>query len=229
MKTPLPLKEIVGRLAPAYPKPQTFVPRDVFELVIWENVGYIVDDERRARTYASLKKNVGISPSAILRSARNTLAAAIEDGGMLPLMRADKLTACAKIASEICVAALMRLIGDSPEKARKIVKRFPGIADPGADKILMIFGKKVCLAPESNALRVLNRLGYGKDDGNYGRAYKSAEMGVAAQLPARAAWLTKAHFLLRRHGQEICRRTSPLCGKCELSSGCAFFLKKRKG
>ena len=38
-----------------------------------------------------------------------------------------------------------------------ILKRFPGIGDPGADKILLCSRGAATLAPESNALRVLLR------------------------------------------------------------------------
>src|SRR2546426_12509444 len=47
----------------------------------------------------------------------------------------------------------------SPAEARKILKRFPGIGDPGADKILLFCRGGQGLGPDSNALRVLVRLG----------------------------------------------------------------------
>ena len=49
-------------------------------------------------------------------------------------------------------------------KARRALKRFPGIADPGADKLLLFAGVTPYLALDSNGLRVLLRLGYGEED-----------------------------------------------------------------
>jgi endonuclease III len=30
----------------------------------------------------------------------------------------------------------------------------------------------------------------------------------------------RAHLLLKRHGQELCRRTRPRCAECPLAAGC---------
>jgi endonuclease III len=30
------------------------------------------------------------------------------------------------------------------------------------------------------------------------------------------------HELLRQHGQELCRRSSPRCGECPVQTGCAY-------
>jgi endonuclease III len=32
--------------------------------------------------------------------------------------------------------------------------------------------------------------------------------------------MQRAHQLLRRHGQELCRNTAPACDRCPLASSC---------
>jgi endonuclease III len=34
--------------------------------------------------------------------------------------------------------------------------------------------------------------------------------------------LTVAHQLLRKHGQELCKRSQPICDQCPLRESCAF-------
>src|SRR5258705_7072859 len=62
-----------------------------FELILLENVAYLVDDERRWRTFQTLREKIGIAPEAILRRKVSDLAGIIAEGGMKPEMRAEKL------------------------------------------------------------------------------------------------------------------------------------------
>src|SRR5262249_47363602 len=117
----------------------------------------------------------------------------------------------------------------SPKEARRVLKRFPGVGDPGADRLLMIAGSLVTLAPESNGLRVLVRLGFAKEDPSYAKTWKAAAETGAPELPADPAWLLKAHLLLRRHGEELCKRSDPRCDVCPLVRTCAYAKAGRRG
>ncbi|MGZ5380951.1 MAG: hypothetical protein ACXWFQ_03765, partial [Thermoanaerobaculia bacterium] len=94
--------------------------------------------------------------------------------------------------------------------------------EPGADKLLLAAGSAVTLAPDSNGLRVLVRLGYATEDANYAKTYRAVAEAVAPELPDDTAWLVAAHQLLRRHGRETCRRSEPRCEICPLAKGCDF-------
>jgi len=219
------LKERIARLEHRYGRPVP-PPADPFELVLLENCAYLVDDKRRATVFRRLRRTVGTRPDAILRTPLPLLADVIRDGGMLPLRRAEKLHTAADIALDVGVATLRRLVKRSPAEARKILKRFPGIGDPGADKILLFCRGGQGLGPDSNALRVLVRLGYGRESSDYPRTYRSAVEASAPELPTDVSWLIRAHQLLRRHGQEVCKRARPLCDRCPLTSGCRWYLAR---
>src|SRR6185436_5549192 len=103
-------------------------------------------------------------------------------------------------------------------------KKFPGIGDPGADRLLLAGGSARTLAAESNGLRVLLRLGFGDESADYARSYRSVSKAVTGELPDDREWLLQAHQLLRRHGQATCRRTTPRCEECPLTGQCAFYL-----
>jgi endonuclease III len=101
-----------------------------------------------------------------------------------------------------------------------ILKKFPGIGDPGADKILMVQGSLRTLAPDSNAARVLCRLGFGDPDPRYDRMYRSVITATTPELPRDPAWWVKGHRLLRQHGQVLCKTSAPRCGECPLAPRC---------
>ncbi|HEX2758783.1 MAG TPA: hypothetical protein VHP60_09840 [Thermoanaerobaculia bacterium] len=216
------LREIVATLEKLYGKPAPFPSNDPWELILRENASYLVDDATREEVFRSLKARIGVSPEAILDAPRARLVEAIRKGGMRPPMRADKLLDAAEVAREKGLADLRKLTKEGGPEARKVLKRFPGIGEPGADKLLLAAGSAVTLAPDSNGLRVLVRLGYAVEDANYAKTYRVAAEAVAPELPDDRDWLVAAHQLLRRHGQETCRRSEPRCEVCPLVKGCDF-------
>ncbi|PYQ68378.1 MAG: hypothetical protein DMF53_00270 [Acidobacteria bacterium] len=221
------LQDQLARLEAFYGPPELPAATDPFEMILWESVAYLVDDERRARVFARLREEVGLLPLEISTTPPEVLAEVIKDGGMQPEHRAGKLLAAAEEALDIGLDRLEKLIRTAPDKASKELRRFPGIGEPGADKLLLFSHAKRTLAPESNALRVLVRLGFGEgDEKNYSRMYRSAVKAVAPKLPEDFAWLISAHQLLRRHGQEVCKRSVPLCEVCPLTEGCRWFLSR---
>jgi endonuclease III len=216
------LKDVVAALRRLYGEPKPFVSADPWELVLRENAAYLVDDATREDVFRSLKARVGLSPEALLGAPHERLVEAIHKGGMRPPERANKLLEAAEIANEVGLPELRRLAKQGGPAARRVLKRFPGIGDPGADKLLLAAGSAVTLAPDSNALRVLVRLGFGKEDKSYTRTYRSAAEAAGPELPSDSAWLAGAHQLLRRHGQELCKRTDPACDACPLEKACAY-------
>ena len=216
------LREIVSALEKFHGKPSPFPASDPWELILRENASYLVDDATREEVFRSLKARIGFSPEAVLDAPHERLVESIRKGGMRPPMRAEKLLEAARLATETGLPTLRRLAKKGGFAARKVLKRFPGIGEPGADKLLLAAGGAVTLAPESNGLRVLVRLGFSKDDGNYARTYRAAAEAVAPELPTDRGWLVAAHQLLRRHGQETCRRSEPRCDVCPLAKGCDY-------
>jgi endonuclease III len=95
-----------------------------------------------------------------------------------------------------------------------------GIGQPGQDRIDLFTGSRAVLAPDANALRVLTRLGYATTASSYAASYRQAQAAASAQLPATVTALQRAHQLLRRHGQLVCRRRDPACHACALAADC---------
>src|SRR5262249_52439540 len=146
---PPPLKRAVAKLQSMHGRPAPPDTTDPFELAIWENCAYLVDDERRRGVFRELRARIGLTPRALLSVPEPQLAAVLEPGGMKPLQRAEKVRRCAQIAQEIGVEQLRRAVSSDPAAARKLLKRFPSIGEPGADKILLLARSRPSLAPES--------------------------------------------------------------------------------
>jgi endonuclease-3 len=221
------LRAVVVLLEAAHGAPEPPLASEPFAAVVWENAAYLVDDERRRRVYERLRDTVGITPEALLSLSAEELARLIEDGGMLPAHRAAKLQEAAAIAGEIGLDELRRQAAAGT--GARLLRRFPGIAEPGADRLMLLAHGKRTLAPDSNALRVLVRLGFAAAGDSYSAQYRAAAAAAAPQLPEDFAWLVRARELLRRHGQEVCRRTEPRCAMCPLTRLCSWYAASRRG
>lgn len=213
---------MIARLRKFYGDPPPPPVTDPFEQVLWENVAYLADDDKRARAFSQLRKTVGTSPKGILKATPEKLLLVTRMGGMVPELRAERLRQIAEIAEILLKGRLDAVLGESLAKAKKTLRQFPSIGEPGAEKILMFAGKYPVFGLESNGLRVLLRLGFAQEQKSYSASYRAVQMALSGQLPKDCESLTVAHQLLRKHGQELCKRSQPSCGECPLLESCAF-------
>jgi endonuclease III len=213
--------ELVDKLQQHYGAPAAPPSTDPLELIVWENIAYLANDKRRAEAFAILNRTIGMRPAEILAAQHSTLAR-IANAGILPDLSAEKLTTVAKIAYEEFDSDLSAVLKKPLPQAKKALKRFPSIGDPGAEKILLFTRSYPVMALESNGLRVLCRVGFADEQKNYSATYRSIQAAIGGQLPEDYDSLIRAHQLLRRHGQELCKRSKPRCGECPLRDGCNY-------
>jgi endonuclease III len=199
---------------------------DPFELVLLENVACLAKPERRREAFEELKRKVGTSPAALARASRAALER-IASRGILPAAFAEKLRECARIVLEEFGGDLAPALDGTVTAAKKALLRFPGIGEPGAEKILLFSGCRPFLAPDSNGLRVLIRLDFAREEKSYAKSYAAAR-AAAASLPARIPVLQEAHLLLQRHGQTLCRVNDPLCESCPLRKVCVYAIEGKR-
>jgi endonuclease III len=193
-----------------------------WEMILWENIAYLADDDRRQQAFQTLKKRVGTRPEEVL-SASDEALLEVTRHGILADQFAKKLRKCARIVLEEFDGDLRPVLKLLFPKAKKALQKFPGVGEPGAEKVLLFTGSYPVLALESNGLRVLLRLGYGEEMKSYSTTYRLVQKAVEAELDKDYSWLIEAHLLLRRHGQELCKRTKPECQKCPLALDCEYY------
>jgi endonuclease III len=197
------------------------IPTDPFQMILWENVGYLVDDARRRTLFDAFEAAVGLDPQAIARADDAVLLPLARKGGMRPETRVARWRTIARIIAERCGGDLEGTLRVLPlPKARALLKLFPVIGDPGADKILLLSGIAARPSLESNGLRSLARLGFFKEQGSYTAAYRAGIEVLVAKGRPDANWLADAHLLLREHGKLLCKRGVPLCVACPLEPVC---------
>ena len=216
----LTLGSAITRLRKYYGSPVRPPTRDPFELILLENVAYLASPAQRREAFEELERTVGTSPAAILAATPKALES-VTARGILKGTSAAKLRDCARTAVEDFDGDVESQLGDSLPAAKRALRRFPGIGEPGAEKILLFTGRQALLAPDSNGLRVLVRLGLVREHKSYSSTYAGSREAAKA-LPARPRVLQEAHLLLQQHGQTLCKRTAPLCDSCPLATGCAY-------
>jgi endonuclease III len=217
------LSRLIGALGRHYGPPRSIAPKDPFQLLLWEYVAYLADDAARASAFAELKATVGLRPAEVAAAPLAVLSAIARLGGPIAVaQRASRMRDVAITVRDKWRGSLRGVLRLPYPEARRALKAFPSIGPPGADKILLLTGARAILALDSNALRVLLRLGYGREHKNYATSYASAQKAAMAALPKTVPALKTAFLLLRHHGQELCRRNHPSCTICPLRSSCPF-------
>jgi len=222
----LNLVEILDRLESRYGRQKPCWPTEPYEFLIWWHCGYPASDAACGRGWESLSRNIGIQPQQILTASTRELTNALKPGGMVPELRAMRLKEItARIKDEFGDDLRAGLIGPLKE-VRKSLKRFPNVADPGADRILLFGGIEPVAAVPSNCPHVLVRIQYGHERQNYRVTYKEAQQAILSEVAENFEARTRAYLLLKKHGQDVCKRTKPLCDQCAVNTACAFLAGK---
>src|SRR5258706_10986734 len=146
------LKRLIARLRRHYGEPNVPPAHGPFELVMWENSCYLLTDERRAAVFEGLRTQVGLKASAILKADKAVLLALAKMGGMRPETRVFRWLEIARITMSQFNGNLDSILKEPYEKAKKALKQFPNIGDPGAEKILLFCGSSPGLPLEWNGM-----------------------------------------------------------------------------
>jgi endonuclease III len=223
------LQRVVSELAEFHGPRAAPAAKNAFELILWEKVAYLADDETRSRAFAALKRQVGTGPAAVATAKLSTLREIAAIGGAVGVAeRARRMQEAAQLVIGEFDGDLDLVISKSSAAGRKALRRFYGVGEPGADKILLFTRSHAVLPLDSNGARVLVRVGYGTDHKNYSTMYRSVVDAARPEVAPTFDWLIDAHLLLRHHGQTICKTNTPRCEACVLRGDCAFAARAPK-
>jgi len=196
-------------------------PRSAFQWILWEMCSYLSTPEKRRAAFDLLKKSVGLTANDIVAAPQSALFAVAMHGRMAELF-GGRLREIAEIALGEFDGELDDALSPDIAKAKRQLQKFPGIAVPGAERILLAIGRLRALAVESNGLRVLKRVGFGP--GTY-KTWIAEYRAVLDDTPIGRATnkqLFDASLLLQQHGRTICKTSKPRCEECALLTMCAF-------
>ena len=220
---------LLDKLEAFYGPQEACWPVEPYEFLIWWHCGYPASDKTCARGWSALVKEVGVEPRQILKATPEKLAHALKAGGMVPELRAMRLQEISeRVEKEFDGDLRNALLGQS-EEIRKKLKKFPGIADPGADRILL-FGKvEPVAAVASNCPHVLVRIQLGLERESYSATYREAQSLIEEEIPKQFHARQRAYLLLKEHGQTICKRSKPKCDECPVCLHCAYYAGRDRG
>ena len=221
-KTRLTVPEILDQLEGFYGEQTPVWPTEPYLFLLWWYCGYPASDAACAKGWKELTNKIGTDLNAILGAPPATLTAALKSGGMLPELRAEKMKEVAARIKDEFDGDLRSALTGPITRVRKILKSFPSIADPGADRILLFAGIQPVAAVPSNCTAVLERIQVGSEEKTYSASYRVTQRMIDAEVPATFDARIRAYLLLKRHGQELCRRTNPKCHECPIRATCAF-------
>ena len=215
------ISKILEALEGFYGPQEPAWPTDPYLYLVWLHCGYPASDDRCSKGWESMRRDVGVEPGQILAATLSELTRALTPGGMVPAIRARRLKEIGTRVIEECGGDLGSALTCAVPNARKLLKKFPNIADPGTDRILLFGGISPVPAVPSNCPHVIVRLLRGRERENYGVTYREAQQEIQ-KLAENFAARTRAFLLLKRHGQELCKRANPKCGQCPVGEFCAF-------
>jgi endonuclease III len=97
--TRISFAQVVERLQVHYGQPRVRKLDGPSDTILWENVAYLADDDRRRKAFQTLKKRVGTEPAQLLSASEGALLE-VTRHGILADQFAKKLRRFAKIALE---------------------------------------------------------------------------------------------------------------------------------
>jgi endonuclease III len=219
-----PLGQILDALESFHGTQTPTSPTDPYLFLVWWHCGYPPSEERCGQGWKALNAEVGVAPDDLLSAGSPKLARVLKAGGMVPELRAKRLKEVARRIRTVFSGDLRTALRGLPlAEARAALRKFPGIGNPGADRILLFGDISAVAAVPSSCPHVLVRIESGREPAAYPAVYAEAQRTLEGQLPATASARTRAYLLLQRHGRALCKRTNPSCSVCPVAPDCAFF------
>ncbi len=222
----LRVSEVLRQLEAFHGHQEPGWPTDPYQFLVWWHCGYPASDAACAKGWDALNREVGIEPPLLLAAGAARLTHALRPGGVVPELRAVRLMEIAARVQDECGGDLRAGLAGPLAKVRQALKRFPNIADPGADRIMLFGGIAPIAAVPSNCPHVLVRIQRGRERLNYGVNYREAQQAIETEIPANFDARSRAFLLLKRHGQSLCKRSNPKCDMCPINISCACFAQK---
>jgi hypothetical protein len=166
-ETGSPISGLLKVLESFYGRQEPSWPTDPYLFLVWWHCGYPASDTACTKGWQSLTRDIGVEPDDLLEASPANLGRALRPGGMVPELRAMRLKEiAARVKDEYAGDLRPALLGPIAQ-ARKLLKKFPNIADPGADRILLFGSVAPVAAVPANCPHVLVRIQRGPERESY--------------------------------------------------------------
>ena len=196
-------------------------PNDPFALFAWEVLGKSALPSGRDAAMTALRRAHVLTPDAVIRAPRATLAAAVAPAGSSAELRLDALRAGAEVfRRHRTLTALIR--GGRLVTARRSLKRLGQLDGAGAHRMLLFAGGRAIVPVDARVQRVALRLGYGGTD--KAPAGRSVRRALGSLLGGDVDACRRAFVYLSHHASLTCTERDPHCRVCPLAPECPWAL-----
>jgi endonuclease III len=210
------LRQFYGRLAEP--------PRDPFAYFVWEVLSAESVPAKRDAAFTALKKIPALTPDAIRRAPPARLEAAIALAGPYREQRLQALRG--GVDSFRRTPTLAAVIRGPLPAARRALRAFPHLGEPGARRMLLFAASRRVLPVDARIARVAARLGFGAITQDLTRQARSVQRRLTRELPSDLDRLREMVLYLSHHGSITCAERDPHCGICPLARECAYAQRK---
>ncbi|MFH0817478.1 MAG: endonuclease III [Candidatus Micrarchaeota archaeon] len=211
---PQKIDSIYFLLSKAYgtPKKENF---DSIETLVLTILSQNTNDKNRDIAYSRLRKKFR-SWESIRKAPLASIEGAIRQAGLSKSKSRSIKLALGKIKKEQGKYSLEFLRKKSLEDARQYLLSFKGVGPKTAAVVLCFSLDKPAFPVDTHIYRVSKRLGLIHEKTTVEKAHKLLEATITPELRY------SLHFLLIKHGREICHARTPECPKCALRKICAY-------
>jgi endonuclease-3 related protein len=182
-----------------------------FEIIVGTILVQNTNWVNAARAIAKLRQANLLTPSAIERASRSTLARLVRSSGYFR-QKAIKLKAFVKFLRIEHRGSLDAMFRTPTATLRDQLLRVHGIGPETADSILLYAGNHPVFVVDAYTRRILQRHGLatGKE------SYEGLRGLFEKSLPNDPQLFNEFHALIVHTGKNYCRTRAPLCSQCAL-------------
>src|SRR5258708_36713148 len=90
------LSALEKRYGPQSPPP----PADPFEMVLWDQVAYLADDNKRLAAFEALRSSIGADAARVAKAGKSKLVEVAALGGIFAELRAERMKNSAVMVME---------------------------------------------------------------------------------------------------------------------------------
>lgn len=194
--------DILHRMYPNHPMHQAFGD-DPFKMLVAVVLSQRATDAMTIPTASALFARAA-TPKAMLTLSDAEMEQAIRKIGFYRQKT--------KALKKLCAVLLDKWNGEVPSTEEGLLS-LPQVGRKTANIILTLFFRTPQIAVDIHVHRITHRLGWVDT-----KTPEETERVLTKRIPKKYIPMTNQVFV--RHGQEICRPTSPLCSKCPIERYC---------
>ena len=174
-----------------------------------------------ARALENLRRAGAWPAEAILELPQDVIADLVRPSGHFNV-KAHKVQEFCRVLVEEYDGSIDALLDGSADEVRARLLQVWGVGPETADAMTLYAGRLPTFVVDAYTYRLFERLDLAPSVAPGERRYEVYRRVLLDAIGPDVERLNEWHALIVRHGQQVCRRSNPLCDACPLLDGCPF-------